>query len=153
MTTNIKQALSSMLNELSPTQLDFVAARILCQTDKEAADMLDTPVQTIYNWPNKQAIDEVIILCKRDALELARARLRVVANEAISVLMMSMRKRIATSRTKAANDILDRAGVTRKISNAVDVTSAGERIGGEYTDGQRANIINQMLAASTEETA
>jgi len=115
--------LSGILKQLTADQLKFVAARLNARTDKEAAESIGIPSQTVYNWSNKAEIDEAVKLAQLDTIEVARERLRRLLITAIDVVEEEMaedKKR----RLDAAKEVFDRAGVA--ILQVLDITSGGK---------------------------
>ena len=117
--------LSGILKQLTADQLKFVAARLNARTDKDAAETIGIPSQTVYNWSNKSAVDEAVKLAQLDTIEVARERLRRLLVTAIDVVEDEMgedKKR----RLDAAKEVFDRAGVA--ILQVLDITSGGKSI-------------------------
>ena len=55
-----EQDLNEMLRLLSVKQMDFVAARMFRPSDAEAAQLCGLSAYTVYNWPNKDHVNEAV---------------------------------------------------------------------------------------------
>jgi len=117
--------LSGILKQLTADQLKFVAARLNARTDKDAAETIGIPSQTVYNWSNKSAVDEAVKLAQLDTIEVARERLRRLLVTAIDVIEDEM-KEDGKHRLDAAKEVFDRVGLA--IVRALDITSGGKSI-------------------------
>ena len=104
--------LEDILRTLTEEQLKFVAERLSCRTDAEAADKCGLPQRTVYGWDNKQDVNEAVRLARLDGLNVARERLRRMASKALSVLDSEMDgKGRNPKRYEAAIAVLDRVGL------------------------------------------
>ncbi len=114
--------LASLLKTLTPNQLDFVRARLDCNSDAEAARVSGVAPGTVARWKAEGApIDAVIQLAKMDSVILATEMLRRLGTKAVDVLEGEMSGR---RKLDAAKDVLDRLGVT--AGNKIDITSGGQ---------------------------
>ena len=64
--------IEEILGQLTNDQLRFVVARMQSRTDKESAESLNISPSTAYSWPNKEIIDEAIMLIDAEPLLAAR---------------------------------------------------------------------------------
>ena len=94
--------------QLSADQLAFLAERVLCRTDKEAAEALGFGYSTVLSWPEKRMINEAVNLILEDSLDLARDLLRRNLVRAAKVKVKGLESRKASIAQGAATEILDR---------------------------------------------
>lgn len=108
--------------QLSPDQLAFLAERVLCRTDKEAAENLNFGYSTVLSWHEKQIINEAVRLMLEDSLDLARDLLKRNLVRAAKVKVKGLdSKKVAVSQA-AATEILDRFMGKPTQQNNVNVT-------------------------------
>lgn len=142
--------LQEILSKLTARQLAFISARLSSQSDKEAAKKAGIPSQTVYNWDEKEIINEAIRLAKTEALTLAREELSRLTLDAVAVLRDELSgKRGDKLRFDAAREVFDRAGL--ESTSKLDITSKGEQVGG-FSDGQRAALIAAILERGTDDS-
>lgn len=94
--------------QLSPDQLAFLAERVLCRTDKEAAKNLGFGYSTVLSWPEKRMINEAVDLILIDSLEVARDLLKKNLIRAASVKVKGLESKKTAVSQAAATEILDR---------------------------------------------
>ena len=70
--TSKTQRIEEILSALLPDQLRFVVARLQSRTDKAAAEEIGIAPDTVYGWPNKDQIDEAILLINAEPIDAAR---------------------------------------------------------------------------------
>lgn len=124
-----ERQLHDILQTLTEDQLRFVAERLSCRTDLEAAERCGLSKHTVYGWDNKQAINDAVMLARLDCLNVARERLRRMAGKALDVLGEEMDgKGRNAKKLEAALAVLDRAGlvVVSKIEQRTE--SSGDLI-------------------------
>jgi hypothetical protein len=108
-------SLADLLKTLSPTQLEFVQARMFASSDAEAARESGIAVSTVYGWPNLADVRECVKLSKMDGITVAQEKLRRLASRAVDVIADEMTaKRGSSKRLEAAMTALDRLGVDVK---------------------------------------
>lgn len=122
----IGSELAEILGKLTADQLRYVAARVKCNSDREACRMARVSESTLYRWKQRGVpVDEAVRLVALDGVALARAQLERASVEAVEVLLDDLRaRRHSKIRQDAARDILDRAGM--RGVRQVDVTSGGQ---------------------------
>lgn len=107
--------LADLLKTLTPTQLDFVQARLSLQTDKAAAEKVGIHPSTVSRWDNVADVQTCVSLAKQDGVILATEKLRRAASLAVDTIIDEMQARRGSSkRLDAAQTILDRLGVDVK---------------------------------------
>lgn len=94
--------------QLSADQLAFLAERVLCRTDKEAAESLGFGYSTVLSWPEKRIINEAVNLILEDSLDLARDLLKRNLVRAAKVKVRGLDSKKAAIAQGAATEILDR---------------------------------------------
>lgn len=94
--------------QLSADQLAFLAERVLCRTDKEAAKNLGFGYSTVLSWPQKAIINEAVDLVLADSLEVARDLLKRNLIRAAKVKVTGLDSKKTAERQAAATEILDR---------------------------------------------
>lgn len=94
--------------QLSPDQLAFLAERVLCRTDKEAARNLGFGYSTVLSWPQKAIINEAVDLVLADSLEVARDLLKKNLIRAAKVKVDGLSSKKTVVAQAAATEILDR---------------------------------------------
>ena len=94
--------------QLSSDQLAFLAERVLCRTDKEAAEALGFGYSTVLSWPEKRMINEAVNLILEDSLDLARDLLKRNLVRAAKVKVKGLESKKAAIAQGAATEILDR---------------------------------------------
>jgi hypothetical protein len=83
---NKGKALGELLKTFTPTQLDFIAARMSLHSDKDAAEAIKISPDVAYNWPNKQDVNRAVMLAKLDGISVAREKLIRLATKAVDKL-------------------------------------------------------------------
>lgn len=115
------------VRELTKNQIAFVEARLGTATDKEAAEQIGLSPQTVYNWPNKQEIDELIRELSAEALAEARRLVQYYSAEAIEVIHDEM-QRGQRDRLNAAKAMADRAGLTSQAGPQFNQLIMGQNV-------------------------
>ena len=112
-----EESLQELLASFDEDQLRFVAARIHCKSDVDAARALGVKRGVIYNWGNKQDINEAVRLAQVRTLEVSRERLNRLVEKAVTVLDTEMDNK--RNRLNAAIQVLDRTGfgATQTVKN------------------------------------
>ena len=108
MAATTSNRLEEIKAQLSPDQLAFLAERVLCRTDKEAAENLGFGYSTVLSWHEKQMINEAVRLMLEDSLDLARDLLRRNLVRAAKVKVRGLESKKAALAQAAATEILDR---------------------------------------------
>lgn len=123
-----KEQLDAILEELSPTQLKYVAVRPACRSDAEAAKAIKITPSAVYHWDNKEEIDKAVALLCVDVIADGRERLKMLMGKAIDVLEQEVTQGVIGdgTRLRAALTILERGGLSEK--HEVDVTTGGQPI-------------------------
>lgn len=115
MTQDIQAELKEILRLLTLRQLDYVAARTLTNTDKEAAVLSGLSPQTVSSWPNKDHVDLAVSLSKQISnIELAQAVMQRYAVPVVQMLgKIAVEKEDARDRDKisAGVNLLNRIGL------------------------------------------
>jgi len=140
-----------ILRMLTGAQLEFVTYRMHLPTDKAAAEKIGLAPDTVYGWPNKDAVNRAVRLAKLDGVQVGRERLRRLIGKAIDVLEDELDASGIgdNNRLKAALEVLDRTGLEGKAG--IDVTSEGKRLGGG--DDYRAAILGALRRVAESEEA
>ena len=94
--------------QLSADQLAFLAERVLCRTDKEAARACGFGYSTVLSWPQKAIINEAVDLVLADSLEVARDLLKKNLIRAAKVKVDGLSSKKTVVAQAAATEILDR---------------------------------------------
>ena len=94
--------------QLSADQLAFLAERVLCRTDKEAAANLNFGYSTVLSWPEKPIINEAVRLILADGVDVSRGILRRALADAARVKVDGLKARGVGVKQAAATEILDR---------------------------------------------
>ena len=115
--------LTDILKTLSPLQLKFVEARMVYDSDREAARAIGTAPETVYKWAAKERINQAIVLARIDSVNVAREKLRRLAGKAVDALEELLSCTDNKEKRQAAAEILDRIGLPAQ--KAIDVTSGG----------------------------
>jgi len=112
-----EETLQELLAGFDEDQLKFVAARIHCKSDVEAARVLGVKRGAVYNWGNKQDINKAVRLSQMRSLEISRERLNRLSEKAIGVLDDEMSNK--RNKLQAAIQVLDRTGfgATQTVKN------------------------------------
>jgi len=109
--TDHEQELNDILRTLNPQQLAFVAARMSCTTDANAAKECHIPYRTAIGWDNKKDVNRAVWLSRVDVVQMARERLRGMIPMALDALQEELSTRRNPKRLEAIREVLDRAGV------------------------------------------
>ena len=110
--------LGSLLKTLTPRQLDFIRARLECESDAEAARTAGIHPKLVAKWKAAGApLDAIVQLAKLDSVEVAIERLRRLVNPALDVFEDELRDK--RTRHAAAREILDRAGLVAETKTVV----------------------------------
>jgi len=137
-----ENGLLALLKTLTGIQIEFVSARLTTKSDKAAAEAIGISPITVYKWPNKPIVNQVLRLAALNSLEVARERLSRLTLKAVGVLDKEMD---GDKPLPPACEVLDRAGLAAK--RELDVTTGGRRLDARYTDEQRKALILDVLAA------
>lgn len=70
--TSKSKRIEEILSTLLPDQLRFIVARLQTRTDKAAAEEIGIAPDTVYGWPNKDQMDEAILLINAEPIDAAR---------------------------------------------------------------------------------
>ena len=108
--------------QLLPDQITFLAERVLCRTDKEAARNLGFGYSTVLSWPEKKLINEAVDLILADSLEAARDLLKKNLIKAAKVKVDGLSSKKPAIAQAAATEILDRHFGKPTQQNNVNVT-------------------------------
>jgi len=136
MSENVSE-LAQLLKGLSPEQLDWVQARLVCQTNADACRKAQVVEGTYYRWKREGVpLDEIVNLAKSDSVLLAAERLRRLTSKAVTVLDEEMDNR--RSRLDAAKEVLDRAGLPKTSKQEV----SGKDGAPLFTDGSIRVIVH-----------
>ena len=136
MSENVSE-LAQLLKGLSPEQLDWVQARLVCQTNAEACRKAQVVEGTYYRWKREGVpLDEIVNLAKSDSVLLAAERLRRLTSKAVTVLDEEMDNR--RSRLDAAKEVLDRAGLPKTSKQEVSGADGAPL----FTDGSIRVIVH-----------
>lgn len=100
--------LDEIREQLAPDQLAFLAERVLCRTDKEAAANLNFGYSTVLSWPEKPIINEAVKLILADGVDVSREILRRSLADAARVKVGGLRGKNKMLQQAAATEILDR---------------------------------------------
>jgi len=137
------ERLQEILRTLTSEQLRFVARRMHEASDAAAADALKMPRQTMYNWPNKQDVNDAVLLARRDGVSVAKEELRRLGTDAVQVLGETMKDKRNPRRQDAAGDVLDRIGLG-KVTKVAPTDPSGEheyRSADDITDEELVAVI------------
>lgn len=102
------ETLKKLLPQLSYIQLRYLAARILCVSDKEAADAIGITPEAVYHWPNKAVVKRALHLLGEDGVLSAREIIRRNAPRAASVKVKGLESANERVQQAASTEILDR---------------------------------------------
>lgn len=102
-----EKTLPQVLQTLSQTQVAFVAARLGCRSDKEAAELIGIAPSTVYCWSNKADVDWAVAQSTLGILDVGREQLRRLVLKAILVI----EKKLDKDSLAAALQVLDRVGL------------------------------------------
>jgi hypothetical protein len=133
--------LEQLLKSFTPTQLDFVATRIMeAHTDKGAAEEIGISPDVVYAWPNKQDVNRAVMLAKLDGVSVAREKLQRLATKAVDKLGDAINK--DDPALSALLAVLDRVGLPEVKRQ--ELTGAG---GGRL----EVEFVNDWRGASGED--
>lgn len=107
---DLETKINQQLKGATPEQVKWVFARITCNSDKDAAKKVGVGASSVCRWENKSQLDEAVRLLLIDPLLAAAETLRIAAPDAAAVLVAELKGK---QKRQAANDVLDRAGVSR----------------------------------------
>ena len=108
----VEAQLAELLKTFTPEQIDFVSHRMVCKSDKEAAEKAELNYDSVRSWKNKQEVNLAVRLAKMDSVVVAREKLRRLAPKAVDVLDEELDDK--ENRLAAARDVLDRAGLAKE---------------------------------------
>jgi len=94
--------------EATAEQRKWVMERLQRKNDAQAARAIGLHPDSVYKWPNKQALNRAVELLLADAVAAARLVLKDSAVEAAQTLKRHL---LGRKGVEAANSILDRTGV------------------------------------------
>jgi len=107
------ERLTELLKTFTADQLRFVDYRMHADSDKEAAEQAGMNVNSIYQWRNKQDINEAVQLAQYDGVILGWARIHRLLGRAIDILSEGIEQGIVGDRGwDAMLEVLDRLGMT-----------------------------------------
>lgn len=146
-----QEQLDAILEELSPTQLKYVAVRPTCRSDAEAAKAIKITPSTVYHWDNKARVEEAVSLLCVDAIEDGKERLRALMGKAIDVLEQEVTQGVIGdgTRLRAALTILERGGLSEK--KELDVTTGGKPIVALSNENHERSVAELLKALGDDE--
>lgn len=100
--------LEEIKGQLSPEQLRFLNERAFCRSDVEAAHNTGLNPQAVYNWPEKQLINEAVHLILADGVDMSRQILQRALADAARVKVAGLKSKKAAIAQASATEILDR---------------------------------------------
>jgi hypothetical protein len=111
-------------------QMQFLAKRLLCSTDKEAAGLVGVVPETVYTWKNeKPAFAAAYAELGRDGLELAKKMVRQnMAHAAAVMAREAIDAHLAKDRIDAAYKILTLGGLS--TTQNINVAAAPDDVAG-----------------------
>lgn len=117
--------LDRLLKTFTPTQLDFVAARMTAHNDKEAAEAIGVSPDVVYAWHNKQDVNEAVRLAKLDGVTVAHEKLKRLATNAVEAVGDIVNDRKGSKRLDAALAVLNRVGMPEVKRQEIDTPAGG----------------------------
>jgi len=118
--------LYEICRQLRPIQLQYMSARMVVDTDAEAAEAIGISKYTAYNWPEKKLIDEGIELACDNAIMVVMRQAQLTAQKAFDEMVQIMLSSDSdTVRLNACKEILNRAGVTAEAATRIFVPKGG----------------------------
>lgn len=139
------QELATLLKTLTPTQLDFVQARLSLQSDSEAAKAINVHPSTVSKWPNLEDVRMCITLAKMDGILLGQEKLRRLIPKAIDALEDEIEaRRGSRKRLDAIVEVLNRT-----IGKPTDK----QEVSGPGGGAQNVRVIVEWIDGDTDQAA
>lgn len=128
------------LSQFTDSQIRFIEARLICRSDKEAAEMVGISPATAYNWKEKDEINAAVNKLNLSELKTTRERMYRLLPKAIDALEQELDDK-EKSRAYVVFNLLDRVGLGTKqqleVSGEINVTT--------LTDEERALRLKALL--------
>lgn len=120
--------LRTELNQLTDLRLDYVMARSRVNSDAQGIRESGVNKTTFYSWGEEERnrLNDIAQRLKRDTALKALTIIQNAAEEAAKVKVAGLKSRDERVKQGVATEILDRG--VGKVTDKVDVTSAGEKI-------------------------
>jgi hypothetical protein len=120
--------LRTEINQLSDLRLDYVMARSRVTSDAQGIRESGVNKTTFYSWSEEERnkLNDIAQRLKRDTALKALTIIQNAAEEAAKVKVAGLKSRDERVKQGVATEILDRG--VGKVTDKVDVTSAGEKI-------------------------
>ena len=109
MVQSSSQRLAEILDLCSPTQRQWIIARLSARTDAEAARKVKVAPATVSRWKQEVPLDEALLLLQEDKMQAALLEGEDLLPRAVHALGEALIDR--RTRVAAANSLLDRFGL------------------------------------------
>ncbi len=103
------QRLAKILDLCSPTQRQWIIARLSARTDAEAAREVKVAPATVSRWKQEVPLDEALLLLQEDKAQAAVLEGVELLPRAVHALGKALQDR--RTQVSAANSLLDRFGL------------------------------------------
>jgi hypothetical protein len=136
----INEELRAVLETLSTDQLRFVAARLDCSTDREAAERIGVSTSTVAHWP--PAVRRAVELAAQNALDVALQLRRAALVKAMLVKVSGLESVDERIRQNTATEIIEwELGKAKQVS---DINLGGQ-------PGNPISIVSAVRALAEAE--
>jgi len=105
---------AEILDRATDVQQDYVGARLTQPSTAAAARAIGLNRSTPAHWDNLEELEEAVQILRKDAIEGARLALVGLALEAVQTLKGALGGK-STAAVNAANSILDRVGLPKRL--------------------------------------
>lgn len=112
------------LRRLSWRQMRFLAARLLCETDSEAAKLADVSFRSVMDWKDTPEFVDVYRELAHGGLALAQAMVSDMMGQAAETLLELLHSDRPSVRLKAAELVLTLGGMGKGTDAAPGTTQA-----------------------------
>lgn len=99
----------SDLSGFTPEQVQFITARLVSRTDKEAAEKCGINPKSPYKWENKAAINAYIESVLHDRVKAVRDSLEYASTLAVNTVVKLMKSPDDAIRLRAAQMIIEQS--------------------------------------------
>lgn len=104
------QRIRQLLEQLSPSQIEFVRNRLFTRTDTAAAEATGLTKNTVARWEELDKIREILDLANKSATERALAVFEnAVVDAALEIADQARNHKSAFQRFTASREVLDRS--------------------------------------------
>lgn len=110
-----------IMGELRPIQQEYIIARMKCRTKDAAARMVGIAPSTVYNWKDRERIEQIISYMQFLPVLQAQTIIQDSLPKAAMTMVDLTDSPDDSIAQRASADLLDRGGISRKPDIKIDL--------------------------------